>query len=102
MVKIKTQLWNFLVTNSIFRVIMTSKRVYQTSSVLQTVAFNADFDIDRVSHSLRGAVDTPVGTSVSWSFSSGGGTTWMPIEPNALVPTNVPQWPFRVFRVFRS
>ena len=74
-----------MATNRIFRVILTSKRVYQTSSILRTTALNADFDIERLF--LRSTAETPVGTSVTWSFSVDGGETWKPIaidEPLAL------------------
>ena len=68
------------VSNRIFRVFLTSKRVYQTASVLQATPLDVNFDITRVF--LRGSVETPEGTSVSWAFSTDGGTTWMPISIN--------------------
>ncbi|MCL6560178.1 MAG: hypothetical protein K6U74_15570, partial [Firmicutes bacterium] len=67
-------------SNRVFKVFLSSKRVYRSPSVWQSVPLQVEFDIEKIS--LNGAVLTPEGTSVAWSFSVDGGTTWIPIGMN--------------------
>jgi hypothetical protein len=66
--------------NNHFKVHLTSKRTYQTPGTLLSTTLSTNFDIRQLT--LDGAQNIQSGTSISWSFSTDGGTSWTPITIN--------------------